>query len=110
MQKVRSAPTASRTNTRLRCGNRLFRAFLYYQQRSIYQDRLGTNLGKVENRGVFLQARDALIAAVPQAHKDFLKRLLWVYDSPVAFTPGRLVCVHAGLLTVKKRHFCAMYI
>ena len=57
-----------------------------------------------------MQARDALVAAVPQAHKDFLKRLLWVYDSPVAFTPGRLVCVHAGLLTVKERHFCAMYI
>ena len=44
------------------------------------------------------EARDALIAAVPQAHKDFLRRLLWVYDAPVPFPPGRLVCVHAGLL------------
>jgi hypothetical protein len=45
------------------------------------------------------EARDALVAAVPQAHKDFLRRLLWVYDAPVSFAPGRLVCVHAGLLT-----------
>lgn len=45
------------------------------------------------------EAREALVAAVPQAHKDFLRRLLWVYDVPVSFAPGRLVCVHAGLLT-----------
>ena len=45
------------------------------------------------------EAREALIRAVPEAHKQFLRRLLWVYDAPVGFAPGRLVCVHAGLFT-----------
>ena len=32
-----------------------------------------------------------------QAHKRFLKNLEWAVDLPVSFSPGRLVCVHAGL-------------
>ena len=43
-------------------------------------------------------ARDALLAAVPAEHKAFLNRLVWLWDSPVAFEPGRMLCVHAGLL------------
>ena len=35
--------------------NASFGAFLYYK-RSFYQDRLGTNIGKVEKRDTFLQA------------------------------------------------------
>ena len=34
------------------CGKRLFGAIGMYK-RSIYQDRLGTNIGKVEGKGVF---------------------------------------------------------
>ena len=45
------------------------------------------------------ETRQLLIQAVPEAHKEFLRRLLWVYDTPVKFAPGRLVCVHAGLFT-----------
>jgi len=41
--------------------------------------------------------RDALIAAVPEAHKEFLRNLAWVHDQPLDFPPGRLVCAHAGL-------------
>ena len=43
------------------------------------------------------EGRENLIAAVPSAHKDFLRGLLWAYDTAVPFGPGRLVCVHAGL-------------
>jgi len=43
------------------------------------------------------KARDALRAAVPEAHKRFLRDLEWVVDLPVAFAPGRVVAVHAGL-------------
>jgi len=46
-------------------------------------------------------ARDELVAAVPEAHKDFLSSLEWVVDFPVSFEPGRVVCVHAGL---EKKH------
>ena len=45
------------------------------------------------------EARAALIHAVPETHKQFLRRLAWVYDTPVDFAPGRLICVHAGLFT-----------
>ena len=34
---------------------------------------------------------------MPQAHKEFLASLRWVHDQPVAWQPGRLICVHAGL-------------
>lgn len=49
--------------------------------------------------GTSVESREALIQAVPEAHKVFLKNLLWVYDAPVGFAPGRVVCVHAGLFT-----------
>ena len=49
--------------------------------------------------GTSAESREALIQAVPEAHKLFLNRLLWVYDAPVGFAPGRVVCVHAGLFT-----------
>jgi len=42
-------------------------------------------------------ARAALIAAVPEAHKNFLRDLPWVVEVEVAFPPGRLIAVHAGL-------------
>ena len=45
------------------------------------------------------ESREALIRAVPEAHKQFLRRLAWVHDAPVDFAPGRLICVHAGLYT-----------
>ena len=49
------------------------------------------------------EARDALIAAVPQAHKDFLQRLLWVYDAPVGFAPvGSSVFTQGCSLPVPK--------
>lgn len=42
-------------------------------------------------------ARQRLQAAVPAAHKRFLKELAWCADLAVPFAPGRLVAVHAGL-------------
>eukprot|EP00747_Dinoflagellata_sp_TGD_P210216 gnl/TRDRNA2_/TRDRNA2_83515_c0_seq2.p1 gnl/TRDRNA2_/TRDRNA2_83515_c0~~gnl/TRDRNA2_/TRDRNA2_83515_c0_seq2.p1 ORF type:complete len:331 (+),score=40.63 gnl/TRDRNA2_/TRDRNA2_83515_c0_seq2:288-1280(+) len=42
-------------------------------------------------------AREALLAAVPNTHKDFLRGLAWVHEAAVPFAPGRLICVHAGL-------------
>ena len=36
--------------------------------------------------------------AVPEAHKEFLRGLEFVVDLPVQFNPGRLLCVHAGLV------------
>jgi len=36
--------------------------------------------------------------AVPEAHKEFLRRLEFIVDLPVQFSPGRLLCVHAGLV------------
>jgi hypothetical protein len=56
-------------------------------------------------------SREALLKAVPQAHKDFLSRMLWVYEQPlqsVARAEGdstgdeslrQLIAVHAGLST-----------
>ena len=41
--------------------------------------------------------REELVAAVPQAHRDFLAELQWVRDEPIGWPPGRLICVHAGL-------------
>ena len=43
------------------------------------------------------EMREELLAAVPQAHKEFLASLRWVHDQPVPWQPGRLICVHAGL-------------
>ena len=40
---------------RSRCERRLFGAIQYYK-RSFYKDRLGTNMGKVEGKGRFVQA------------------------------------------------------
>jgi len=42
-------------------------------------------------------SRQMMIQKVPQKHKDFLSELEWVVDLQVPFSPGRLVCVHAGL-------------
>jgi len=42
--------------------------------------------------------RDNLNKQVPQAHKDFLKSLKWVHEEAVSFPPGRVTCVHAGLV------------
>jgi len=41
--------------------------------------------------------RASFVAAVPKAHKRFLRDLDWVVDWAVPWQPGRLVCVHAGL-------------
>lgn len=38
-----------------------------------------------------------LLAAVPASHRRFLSELQWVHEQPVAWPPGTLVCVHAGL-------------
>jgi len=43
-------------------------------------------------------ARNQLISAVPQKHKDFLQRMHWVYESYLpACDPPRVICTHAGL-------------
>lgn len=41
---------------------------------------------------------DRLREAVPAAHKQFLSSLLWVYEQAVPWMPGRVICVHAGLV------------
>ena len=41
--------------------------------------------------------RQELRAAVPSAHKEFLRNMQWVYEQEVPWAPGRIVCVHAGL-------------
>jgi hypothetical protein len=43
------------------------------------------------------ESRERLIAAVPQAHKDFLRSLCWVCELDLPFRPGKLIAVHAGL-------------
>jgi hypothetical protein len=42
------------------------------------------------------ECRAALLAAVPQAHRDFLAALTWVADCRVPWAPGRVLCAHAG--------------
>jgi hypothetical protein len=42
-------------------------------------------------------ARDALLRAVPDAHREFLRALSWVHDQNLDYAPHRLICVHAGL-------------
>jgi hypothetical protein len=44
-------------------------------------------------------AREAFMAAVPDAHKEFLRDLPWVVELDVPWELGKLVCVHAGLNT-----------
>jgi hypothetical protein len=44
-------------------------------------------------------SRDALIQAVPETHKSFLRSLVWVHEEAVSFAPGLVTCVHAGLVT-----------
>lgn len=43
------------------------------------------------------ECRQSLIDAVAPEHKEFLNSLVYCYDTPVPFPPGRLVAVHAGL-------------
>lgn len=43
------------------------------------------------------QMREDLLAVVPKAHRDFLQELQWVHEQAVAWAPGQLICVHAGL-------------
>lgn len=40
---------------------------------------------------------EKLRRAVPQEHVELLESLRWVHDMEVSWSPGRLVCVHAGL-------------
>jgi len=47
--------------------------------------------------GFTTKHREAFIAAVPEAHKLFLKSLDWVCDIEIGFGPGRLIACHAGL-------------
>eukprot|EP00656_Telonema_subtile_P002018 TRINITY_DN10879_c0_g1_i3.p1 TRINITY_DN10879_c0_g1~~TRINITY_DN10879_c0_g1_i3.p1 ORF type:complete len:259 (+),score=33.17 TRINITY_DN10879_c0_g1_i3:114-890(+) len=44
-----------------------------------------------------LRAHTALCAAVPEAHKQFLRELIWVWECDTGFAPGSVLCVHAGL-------------
>ena len=43
----------------------------------------------------------AFVEAVPDEHKKFLRELEWAVDLSTAFTPGRVVAVHAGLNTTR---------
>lgn len=43
------------------------------------------------------ESRERLMAAVPDAHKEFLRSLRWVCELDVPFSPGKLIAVHAGL-------------
>ncbi len=45
-----------------------------------------------------IAARDEFIAAVPQSHKDFLRDMLWIYETHIPeCTPSRIICTHAGV-------------
>ena len=49
-------------------------------------------------KGLPVEMRARLVAAVPAEHKDFLRELQWVHEQPVAWGAAtQLVCVHAGL-------------
>lgn len=41
---------------------------------------------------------EAMLKAVPQSHKDFLRDLDWVYDIKTPWPPYRVICVHAGMM------------
>jgi len=45
-----------------------------------------------------LEARQALIDAVPMTHKEFLQQMVWVYEAEVDWPPYSVKAVHAGLL------------
>ena len=42
-------------------------------------------------------ARNLLLAAVPETHKKFLSELDWVVELPTSFAPHRVIAIHAGL-------------
>eukprot|EP00931_Biecheleriopsis_adriatica_P031397 TRINITY_DN18414_c0_g1_i3.p1 TRINITY_DN18414_c0_g1~~TRINITY_DN18414_c0_g1_i3.p1 ORF type:complete len:471 (-),score=80.34 TRINITY_DN18414_c0_g1_i3:28-1323(-) len=44
------------------------------------------------------ESRTQLIEAVPDSHKQFLSSLKWVYEQAVPWPPGKVTCVHAGLI------------
>ena len=50
------------------------------------------DVGTPEGRAAFQQA-------VPESHKQFLRRLPWIVELDVAWTEHKLMCVHAGLVT-----------
>eukprot|EP01046_Picozoa_sp_COSAG06_P023385 COSAG06_NODE_1853_length_8212_cov_2.785529_7_plen_132_part_00 len=52
----------------------------FYQQRSIYQDRLGTNIGKAEKRVVFLQACFGAMG-LPPTVTHLAARDLWTHTA-----------------------------
>jgi len=43
-------------------------------------------------------ARAAMLEVVPPSHLDFLREMRLVYDGETSWAPGRIVCLHAGLL------------
>ena len=42
-------------------------------------------------------ARNVLLAAVPETHKQFLSELDWVVEVPTSFAPHCVIAIHAGL-------------
>jgi hypothetical protein len=44
-----------------------------------------------------VENRAQLLKQVPSRHKRFLQNLKWVHEETVSFSPGRVICVHAGL-------------
>lgn len=72
---------------------------MHYQGRRWADGRTYHAFSTFSSYGVDLDSspemRERLVAALPVAHADFLRRMLWVHE--VERTWGRVVSVHAGL-------------
>ena len=72
---------------------------MHYQGRRWGEGRVYNTHSTFSSYGVEFtmepSAREALVCAVPEDHKAFLRALQWMHDE--TFSWGRLVCVHAGL-------------
>ena len=72
---------------------------MHYQGRRWGEGRTYDSFSTFSSYGVDLdgtaEMRAKLAAAVPDEHKDFLQRMLWLHEAERTW--GRVVCVHAGL-------------
>ncbi len=45
-----------------------------------------------------VESRQALKAAVPHKHKEFLQNMVWIYETNMnTLDPSRIICTHAGI-------------